>query len=188
MDHVLDNVGDTVIDSDEEVILAESHPGNPNRVCELLIHLKPLCEVPGWKEDELGNVVNVAFKGNGFRVLPSRYDVGRFPYRSSWGFWGGKWRLLEDEVLWGRLEDSCDVIPGGPADLLVIMFKQECLDSVPIALKKRYKYSHDVFLSLSQRKAQKALDKEIPYEKILEKDREAFQLAEKKGMAELARL
>lgn len=132
-----------------------------------------------------GNVVNVAFKGYGFRVLPTRYDVGRFPYRSSWGFWGGKWRLLEDEVLWGRLEDSCDVIPGGPADLLVTLFKprtrkQECLDSVPECHKKRYKYSHDVLLSLSQRKAQKALDKEIPYEKILEKDREAFKVAEKK--------
>ena len=185
MDHVLDNVGDNIMDSDEELIPAADHPGNPNRMCDLPEHLKPLCEIPGWKEDVFGNPVNVAFKGYGFRVLPSRVDVRRFPYRSSWGFWRGKWRLLEDEVLWGRLEDSCDVIPGGPADLLVTVFKpgtrkQECLDCVPESFKKRYKYDHDVFLSLSQRKAQKALDKEIPYEKILEKDREDFKVAERK--------
>ena len=110
----------------------------------------------------------------------------RFPFRSTWGFWGGQWRLLEDEVRWHSLEDTTDLIPGGPADVLISVFKtrtrkQICLDSVPDCLKKQ-KISHveHVFMTLSQRKAQKALDKEIPFDKIQDCDKEAFDAAERK--------
>lgn len=94
--------------------------------------------------------------------------------------------MLEDEIRWQTMEDPMDLILGGPADVMISLFtsrtrKQVCLDSVP-ACFKRPKVEHDerVSLTLSQRKAQKALDKEIPCNKIPAKDLEAFQGAQQK--------
>ena len=92
---------------------------------------------------------------------------------------------MEEEVRWTHLENSSDLIIGGPADILISIFhsrtrKQICLDSAPACMKKQKIGSHEAFLSLSQRKAQKALDKEIPFSRIPEKDKQAYQIAEKK--------
>ena len=170
--------------SDDEMIPVD-HPGNPNRIRALPDEYLPLCHVPGWKEDILGNPVNVGYKSYTYRGLSPKYDVTRFPYRSSWGYWDGKWRLLEDEIRWGQLEDVTDLILGGPADILVTVFKprtrkQVCNDSVPECIKKRRTNPQQVFMSLSQRKAQKALDKEVPLHKIPECDKAAYRAAEEK--------
>ena len=154
----------------------------------------------GWKKTVLGNPVNVAYKAYAFR-LPDHHDSMRDTlFRSTWGRWHGEWRRLEDEVRWPDLDDTQQVIFGGPADVLVTLFqgksrKQQCLDSVPECIKKKQKthgfgpgFDHGVHMNqirrheerfmdicdvdrtvwatLSQRKQQKALDKEIPFHLI----------------------
>ena len=63
-------IEDTLVDSDDELVPADEHPGNPNRMTALPAELKELCGVPGWKEDSIGNPVCVAFKTYSFRVPP----------------------------------------------------------------------------------------------------------------------
>lgn len=174
-------------DNEDENVQESSHVvGNPNRRDELPNELRDLFQVPGWKEDIHGHPVCVAYKSYAYRTPPPRIEGTRFPFRSTWGYWGGSWRLLEDEVRWLALEDATDLIPGGPADVMVSVFKtrtrkQECLDSVPACLKKQKTGRVDqVFLTLSQRKAQKALDKEVPYDKIPEEHKQAYAEAERK--------
>ena len=144
-------------DSDEELIPADTHPGYPHRIRALPDELLPLCKVPGWKEDALRSPVCVSYKSYAYRVLPPKFDSSRYPYRTTWGYWNGNWRLLEEEVRWTHLENSSDLIIGGPADILISIFhsrtrKQICLDSVPACMKKQKIGSHEAFLSLSQRK------------------------------------
>ena len=98
-----------------------------------------------------------------------------------------KLEFVEDEVKWANLEDSSELIPGGPADILISVFKgrtrkQICLDDVPGSFKKP-RVGHSVLLNTSRRKKQKALDKEIPYGKIKPSDREAYAQAEAKEWA-----
>jgi hypothetical protein len=75
------------------------------------------------------------------------------------------------------------LIPDGPADVLVTVFKsrsrkQMCLDSVPECIKKQ-RVGH-VFVNLKDKKAQRALEKEIPYSKISQDQMPAFQEAIRK--------
>ena len=113
------------------------------------------------------------------------HDGTLFPFRSSWGYLGGQWRLLEDEVKWSDLEDSTGIIPSGPADVLVTVFrgrnrKQQALDDVPVGFKKPKLADHGVFMNVRSKKEKKALDKEIPYSKIAESDKQAYLEAEAK--------
>jgi len=52
-----------------------------------------------------------------------------------------------------------------------------CLDDVPVAMKRQ---KIGVFMTSSKRKAQRALDKEVPYSQIPEKHRELYHQAERK--------
>lgn len=118
-----------------------------------------------------------------FRTLGQQYDMSRLSFRTSWGFMSGSWFLLEDEVRWSDLDDVHGLIPDGPADVLVTVFKsrsrkQMCLDSVPECIKKQ-RVGH-VFFNLKDKKAQRALEKEIPYSKISQDQMPAFQEAIRK--------
>ena len=98
---------------DEDVQESSHVVGNPNRRDELPNELRDLFQVPGWKEDIHGHPVCVAYKSYAYRAPPPRIEGTRFPFRSTWGYWGGSWRLLEDEVRWLALEDATHLIPGG---------------------------------------------------------------------------
>lgn len=180
-------VDDQVMDSDDDMEPGFVNHPNPSRLVEVPEELKNMCTSPGWKTDEAGNPVQIAYKSFAFRTPIPQHDGTRFPYRSSWAYIKGSWSLLEDEVKWANLEDSSELIPGGPADILISVFKgrtrkQICLDDVPGSFKKP-RVGHSVLLNTSRRKEQKALDKEIPYGKIKPSDREAYAQAEAKEWA-----
>lgn len=183
MDDSLDQPVEEDDESDTDMGNPETHP-NPSRVEMLPEHLKPLCASTGWKHDSVGNPVFVAYKSYALRTPVPKYDSKTFPYRTSWAFISGRWRLLENEVKWIDLEDVNDVVPGGPADILVTVFtgrtrKQVCLDDLPVGFKKQKVDGADVFLAVS-RKQQKALDKDVPYNKIKPEERAAHDEAESK--------
>jgi hypothetical protein len=175
-------LGDVDVDSDEEMTVGG--PPNPlprreNPPEEVL----GLARNPGWFEDQLGNPVHSCRNAYAFRTLGQQYDMSRLPFRTSWGFMSGSWFLLEDEVRWSDFDDVHGLIPDGPADVLVTVFKsrsrkQMCLDSVPECIKKQ-RVGH-VFVNLKDKKAQRALEKEIPYSKISQDQMPAFQEAIRK--------
>lgn len=195
LDHVIDDV---MYDSDEEMIPDESFRVNTSRVRELPDHLLSLCREAGWTHDSLGNPVQIAYKAYALRIPGTRIDGAKFVFRTSWALMGTKWRLLEDQVKWSALEDPHEIIPGGPADILISVFtsktrKEMCLEDLPVAQinkgpvppppggpAKRQKVEADVFLSLSRRKAQRALDKEVPRNKIPQDQLADYKAAEAK--------
>ena len=179
-----DYYGDDMMDADADAVPQQVQMGAPGIVKDPPDHVKAVAGQSGWHQDSYGNPVHVAARAYAFRTPGGTVDAKRFPVRSSWGFWDGKWRLLEDDVRWTDLEDPNGLIPGGPAFRLVTVFshktrKQICLDSVPESLKKKARVDH-VFMTLARRKAQKALDKEVPFSRIPEQDMEAYMGAERK--------
>ena len=135
----------------------------------------------GWHSDKDGNPFLVSFKAYGFRI-PGVLSGPEFTFRSSWVLVNGRWFLLEDDVRWAQLENPQDVLPGGPTEVLITRFKtksrkQQCLDSVPESVKQKRAKVHETFMTASKRKAQKALDKEIPYHLMSEDMKPAFQEA-----------
>lgn len=179
---MVDDLGDDA----EMVEPQEMSRVNPGRVRNLPDDLLPLCRQPGWTTDSCGNPTHIAYKAFGFRTPVPKYDGAKYPLRVSWGLWDGKWRLLEDEVRWDNLENAHDVIPGGPADILITIFrgktrKQVCVDDVRSCLFKKPRTNpSNVLMAQSDRKAQRALDKEIPYHQIPAEERAAYAQAEKK--------
>eukprot|EP00434_Breviolum_minutum_P008339 symbB.v1.2.007358.t1/scaffold451.1/size378644/4 len=177
---------DEHMETDEEMIPDEIYRANGSRVQNLPDDLLSLCSDAGWKEDCLGNPVQIAFKAYAFRVPHSQLNVNALDYRTSWVLLDGKWRLMEEDVLWKKLDDPNNLVPGGPADILISIFKtrnrkQQCLDDLPLSVKRhRVNQGHDVFLSLSKRKAQRALDKEVPYDRIPVEHRDKYKQAESK--------
>ena len=151
---------------------------------------------PGWRTTPEGYPMLVAHRSYAFRTPIGEHGVGRFPYRSTWGKHGSDWFLLENEVKWIDLDDPCDVVPGGPVPIMVVVFhpktrKQICIDSVPECIKKQRVHmvngmddddddGNHVMAVVSKRKAQKALDKEIPFSKIPKEHMNAFLKAEEK--------
>ena len=182
-DQDLDNdILDEFFSEDEEMIPDERYQANISRVKDVPNELLQLCREPGWKTNAKGEPLQVAYHGYTFRIPNGHIDVGSFPFRTTWILLGGKWRLAEEEVRWGKLEDPQEMIPGGPAEIVITVFhsktrKQECLDDMPEVIKRQ---RVDVFLSLSKRKAQRALDKEVPYNKIPHEHRELYKQAETK--------
>lgn len=175
-----DLVGDdAVLDSDDEmanVVEPEVRPKARQPPSELLELGKTL----GWMEDMAGNPVNSARHAYGFRTPEPGMDVAKWKYRTSWGFIGGSWYLLENDLPWQQLEDTNGLIPGGPAQVLITVFrgrtrKEICLDSVPECMKKQR--TEQVFVTMQNKKAQRALDKEIPYRKISMEQLPEFQAA-----------
>jgi hypothetical protein len=177
-----DPVYDEYLESDEEMIPDEQYRANPSRVQNIPDELISLCREPGWKKDGLGNPVHVGYKVYAFKIPIDGGDLNKLIYRTTWVLGVGKWRLLEDEVRWDKLDEPQDVFPGGPYDIAVTIFKtrsrrQACLDDVPVAMKRQ---KIGVFMTSSKRKAQRALDKEVPYSQIPEKHRELYHQAERK--------
>ena len=184
---------------DEELIPDEpsgpipDEPSRPvqNRFEEPPKELRDVVFQQGWHEDVLGNPFLVSHRAYSFRTPMPKYDGETHPIRCTWGMFQGKWKMLQDDVNWTRLEDSHEVFVGGHATVLVSLFKpktrkQVCEESVPESIMKRRRRNPDddmweVFVaSQSRRKAQKALDKEIPFKKIPPKDRDLFEKAEAK--------
>lgn len=176
-------VRDTVVDSDEEILTEEQYHANPSRVKNLPDHLLDVCREAGWHVDGFGNPVQTAYKAFAFRTPVPRFEASAFPFRTSWGLRDGKWRLFEEDIRWSLLEDSHELIPGGNVDILLSVFssktrKQHCEDDFPMILKRQRVQAN--YLTLSQRKAQRALDKEVPFSKIPEEGRESYHAAEVK--------
>ena len=174
--HDLDCVPEMSVDSDEESAEGEVPPApvDPKDARKLPDKLRSLVRARGWKLDKFGNPVQVSFGSFAFKVPMPKYPGENYPIRSTWARWDGNWYLIENEVCWSHLDDSVGLLPGGQAEILLTIFKprtrrQICLDSVPACVKKaRVGESISegvarVFTTLSRRKAQKALDKEIPF-------------------------
>ena len=143
-------------------------------------HIFQWAQQKGWHEDRFKNPLLVSWRSYSYRIPGDCHDPAEYKIRSSWGFIQGEWYLLEDEIKWDQLDEPQGLIIGGPAEILITVFqkrtrKQVCLDSVPETIKRRR--VEKVFLAESRRKAQKALDKEIPYDKISEDMKPAFEEA-----------
>ena len=139
----------------------------------------------GWTKDDYGNPVLVQRKAWAFRIPTPTWDAKTLPYRTTWVFRNGKWKKLEDEVFWSGLEDPCAAFPDGVATMLITIFHGKTRKlgdrDVPWRETKRYKTDDEdvVFLTknVSKNKLKKMLDKEIPYDKITEEDKPAYEQA-----------
>ena len=77
----------------------------------------------GWHVDSLGNPVLVSHKVWALRTPESRYAPDRFPFSTSWAYADGQWKRLEHEVKWMELDDHRQLIPEGPASMLITIFQ-----------------------------------------------------------------
>ena len=90
-------------------------------------------------------------------------------------------------VNWRNMEEPRKLIGEGKAPILITIFHRSrkspaqlaCEDSVPEQVKRR-KQTAAVGAVMSQKKSQKALDKEIPKNKIPKEHQEAFEQAKEK--------
>ena len=140
----------------------------------------------GWHDDILGNPYLVSMRAYAFRI--PLVEKRMYVYRTTWAYVRSEWFLLEDDVRWDTLENPQDLLPGGVADILITYFrkrtkKQICEDSVPECLKIKKQKTHAAYMLSSKRKAQKALDKEIPYHMLGEDMKPAFDEAIRKEWA-----
>ena len=189
LDEPVDEMDDDDDDDDELV------PDVPSRVVQNRFDeppesVKKHVASPGWHEDGLGNPMLVCHRAYCLRTPMPRFDGSTHPYRTSWALFDREWIRIEKDVNWTTLDDSHEALVGGPAGVLVCVFsqktrKQICNDSLPECLKRRRVGEQEVFwesflTTASRRKAQKALDKEIPFGKIPSKDKELFEKAEQK--------
>ena len=176
---------------DEELIPDKLSRPVQNRFGEPPKELMDVAFQQGWHEDKYGHPFLVSHRAYSFKTPMPKYEGETHPIRCTWGMFHGCWKCLEDDVNWTLLEDSHGIFVGESASILVTLFKpksrkQVCLDSVPDSILKRRKQNPndelwDVYVaSMSRRKAQKALDKEIPFSKIPPKDRGLFNDAEGK--------
>lgn len=144
----------------------------------------------GWGKDDFGNPVLVSKTVWAYRTPTPKYDPNMFPFRSTWAYKSGSWIQLEKDVRWVDQVDPHALLPCGPVSTLVTVFcsrtrRQICEDSVPWQLKKKPKQavaddsqsSHNVHVVESKNRLKKMLDKEIPWEKIPDNERVAYQEA-----------
>ena len=177
------------IDSDEEMIPDAGYPPVPSvgRFVDPPVELSGIASQQGWHVDHEGNPVHVGHRVYSYKTPMPQADGNQFPIRTTWANSNSRWMLLENSIDWTRLDDAHEVFPHGPIPVVVTVFgrktrKQICEDSVPVCIKRQriQKEDHDVFLTLSKRKAQKAMDKEIPFRKIRSDQLEDFMKAEEK--------
>jgi hypothetical protein len=178
-DMVLGNLGDDLMD---EGNVPEQTPGMVPR------SVLNGSQIIGWTRDDYGNPMKVDRKAWAYVTPIPRFEPEDFPYRTTWGYRGGRWIKLEQDVPWATLSEPCGPLVGGPVQTLVSIFagrsrKQICSDSVPWQIKKKLKLDGDesrvmqVGVSQSSNKLKKMLDKEIPYDKIDPKDMPEYQAA-----------
>ena len=145
----------------------------------------------GWHVDEYSNPVLVTHKAWAMRTPDSRYEGYRLPYRSTWARVDGEWKRLEREVKWAELENPHEVIPNGPAAILITVFqgrtrKEMCLEDVPVGMKRRKEgdgaqvHAVDQGKVVGKNKLKRMLEKEIPYDRIPEAERALYKAAEEK--------
>ena len=144
----------------------------------------------GWHVDEYANPILVTHKAWAMRTPESRHEGYRYPYRSTWAKVEGEWRCLEKEVKWMELDNPHEIIPNGPAAILVTVFqgrtrREMCLEDVPLGFKRRKEDEaqvHTVALEkgVAKTKLKRMLEKEIPYERIPEDERGLYKEAEDK--------
>lgn len=176
-------------DSDDEMkgSVGRDSWTNVERLTGELLRLSRLGE--GWHVDGEGNHVYVGYKSISF-VNPSSQDsrLGRF--RTTW-VWlernglGGKWTRLENGVDWTEMGNPGAFLPEVPVRQAITIFssrkrKDEVvseegkLSKVPRTQKDR-----DVFV-VSTQKQKRMMDKEVPYDKIPQHERELYRQAEEK--------
>ena len=144
----------------------------------------------GWHVDEYANPILVTHTAWAMRTPESRHEGYRYPYRSTWGRVDGEWRRLEKEVKWMELDSPHELIPNGPAAILVTVFqgrtrRELCLEDVPLGFKRRKEDEAQVHTvsnekGVAKTKLKRMLEKEIPYDRIPEAERELCQEAEDK--------
>ena len=162
-------------------------------VAELPRSLAKLVNTQGWQKDEAGNPVVVSQKAWAYRTPEARLDVQRYPFRTTWGRFEGIWKCLEKDVKWIELDNPNSYLLEAPAELLVTVFqgktkREMCLEDVPLSMKKQKGGPmethpvHTVFPGkhMSKNKLKRMMDKEIPYEKIPERERELYREAQEK--------
>ena len=157
--------------------------------------LAKLASVVGWHSDGGGNHVLVSHKAWAYRTPEGKGDAGTVPLRTTWAYDGQEWKQLENEVRWAELSDPHAFLPEGAGNVLVTRFssrsrKDTCLEDVPVQIKKQRTERETVMCAdvcvvghdhvKSKTKLRRMMEKEIPYERIPEKDRPAYQEAEAK--------
>ena len=177
------------LDSDEEMIPDTSSPPVPpvGRFVVPPSEVVAVASQPGWHVDHEDNPLHVGHRVYSYKTPMFQVDGSTYPIRTTWANSGDKWTLLENSVDWTKLDEAHEVFPHGPIPVVVTLFgrktrKQICEDSVPACIKRQrvQEEDHDVFMTLSKRKAQKAIDKEIPFKKIRPDQIDAFLQAEAK--------
>ena len=145
----------------------------------------------GWGKDDYGNPILTTRKAFAYRTPSPHWDSRALPYRTSWVHVHGNWERLEDEVCWAALKEPCGTLPTGLVNILVIFHsrnrKQICQDSVPWHMKKKVRTdpsgnAQGVFQvqNVSVNKRKKMLDKEVPFDKIGDHEKPAYDEAIKK--------
>lgn len=148
-------------------------------------------QIVGWSKDEYGNPMKVDRKAWAYVTPIPWLTPDDFPYRTSWGFRGGRWFKLEQDVPWATLSEPCGPLDGGPVQISVSIFagrsrKQICSDSVPWQMKKKTRLgetSYKIYQTQtteSTNKMKKMLDKKVPYDKIRPQDMPEYQKAIRK--------
>ena len=146
----------------------------------------------GWQVDEIGNPVLVSYQSWAYRTPEGRHEVHRYPYRTTWVRVNGEWLQVEREVQWMELDNPHGYLPQAPVEIMLTVFqartKREIhLDDVPFSVKRRKGGEEDQRVmtvqhgaTMGKNKLKKMMEKEIPYEKIPEKDRPLYVEAEEK--------
>ena len=162
-------------------------------VADLPSSLARLVDAQGWQRDDAGNPVIVSQKAWAYRTPEAKLDIGKYPFRTTWGKFDGAWQCLEKDVRWSDLDNPNGYLRHAPAELLITVFQSKtkremCLEDVPVSMKKQKASDketqrvHAVTYgkSLSKNKLKRMMDKEIPYEKIPEGERRLYQEAQEK--------
>ena len=153
--------------------------------------VKPFVGKLGWHQDAYANPVLVTHKAWAMRTPESQHEGFRYPYRSTWARVEGEWRRLAREVKWAELENPHELIPNGPAAILITVFqgrtrKEMCLEDVPMSFKRRKEERSSTVHAVSQtnvvgkNKLKRMLEKEIPFDRIPDAERALYKAAEDK--------
>ena len=162
-------------------------------ITDLPNSLAKLVGTQGWQRDEAGNPVLVSQKAWAYRTPEARLDIQQYPFRTTWARFDGVWKCLEKEVRWHALDNPNSYLMEAPAELLVTLFqsrtkREMCLEDVPLSMKKLKSQAgeaqpvHAVSQGkmMSKNKLKRMMDKEIPYEKIPEQERDLYREAQEK--------
>ena len=98
----------------------------------------------GWQVDDVGNPLIVSRRAWAFRTPESKYEVRKYPHRTTWARYGGEWVCLEREVKWYEQDNPNAYLPRTPAEMLITSFQARTKsEDVPLSIKK-HKASHQV--------------------------------------------